>query len=233
MKFMKKGSAAHQAVEQADAVTAAKKASAGIRRFWMPQGASTSITFLDGDLTEEGLLDTAACYEHQVKKGGHWLNWYPCTQEEEPCPICEDGHSPVLVAFFTIIDHAKFNDREGKTRQNERRLFACKRDTFKLLQQIATKRGGLAGCKFDVSRIGEKAPNVGSHFDFDSKVDLPDLSKLYDIDPEQCQPYDYDEVITYFDADALRKLGFGSSGMVVGNVSTQTDVEEVNYDRDI
>jgi len=226
MKFLHKGKEGEALTQQAEADVAARRAAAGKKtfRFWMPDGAETKITFLDGELSEAGLLDVPRYWEHNLQLGGSWKNWFPCTKDEEPCPIC-DIKQPALVYAFTIIDHTKWAEKKdtSKVHEHERKLYICKSDTFKRLSKLAAKRGGLAGCTFDVSRIGDKAENVGNDFDFTEQLSLKELRKKYGLEKKGktennkvCQPYDYDEVIKYHTAAELREMGLGSGEAPVG-----------------
>lgn len=200
-----------------------------IRRFWMPKDAETTITFLDGKLLPDGLLDNTTFLEHQLNLNGSWQNWYACTSEDEPCPICEGGDTPSLVGVFTVIDHSEWTSKkDGSVHKDERRLFVAKRQTLKQLQKIATKRKGLLGCTFEVSRIGEKAASVGDMFDFVQKKTLSVLGKKY----KEAMPYDYQEILTYKTAQELRDEGFGS--LTVGaEPDVDDDDEEAQYDDDV
>jgi len=202
-KFLRRGAEAQSALAKADAQTELKQAqsASGNLRFWLPKNKDTSITFLDGSLGENGMLDVPMFYEHQMELNGHWRNWFLCTQDNEPCPLCEQGDTPSLVAVFSIIDHTQFTDREGKVRKDEPRLYVVKRETFRLLQNKATKKGGLKGWTVDVSRIGEKAANVGNDFDFVKHTDTLGV-----------KPFNYEEIFVYLDATKLRELGFGTQG---------------------
>ena len=114
---------------------------------------------------------------------------------------------------------------------------------MKLLQKEATKHGGLAGCQFDVSRIGDQAPRVGDVFSFSEKNDPKLLAQQYVhevVDPTtkkktvvcDYQVADYDQEIRYFTAAELRKLGFGTGspiggeGPVHGAKQASADVEQ-------
>ena len=59
MKFLKKGEEGVALTQRAEKDTEARKAASGNKtfRFWMPDGAETKITFLDGDLSDANLLD--------------------------------------------------------------------------------------------------------------------------------------------------------------------------------
>lgn len=220
LTFLKKGSAAHESLAQADAQTEAKKEAAGhgVHRFYLPKDKQTVITFLDGDLDGEGLLQAVAWWEHQCQLNGDWKNWFPCLADagQEPCPICESGdNKPSWVAALTIIDHSEWTSKKsGQVFKNERKLFVCKRDTFRTLQHLATKRGGLRGCTFDVARNGEKSENVGNLFDFTEKhKNLDEYLVGLGVPPEARVPHDYEDGVTIkpYSAEELRKLGFGHS----------------------
>ena len=234
VSFLKKGKDAHAQVEKADQETEKKKAAASVRRFFLPKDKETQITFLDGDLDEDGLLETVTFWEHNLRLNGRWFNYFTCTQDDEPCPICQGGDTPSLVAVFSIIDHTKWVDKNSVSHQHERRLFACKRETFKRLQKLATKRKGLAGVTFDVSRIGEKSPAVGSDFDFSEKRAMSELIEAYSVTEEDVASYNYEEIITYRNAEELRGLGFGI--MPIGAADTPSSkqvVTETNYDTEL
>lgn len=219
VSFVKTGKAAQSEIVKAEAK--AEEAKAGyVNRFWMPDDAEAVITFLDGDLEEgTGLLTLNQWYEHQVHMNGSWKNWFVCVAEFEPCPVCEGGDKSSLVHGFTVIDHSEFVDTKGNHRKDERRLYIAKQTTVKQLQMMATKREGLTGCTFEVSRVGDKAANVGNMFDFVGKQSLAVLKKKYADAKEG--PFVYTEVAPYREAATLRKLGFGST--VVGS---EAGVEE-------
>ena len=242
MKFLHKGTEGEALTQQAEADAAARKAAAGKKtfRFWMPDGAEQKITFLDGELSEAGLLDVPRYWEHNLQLSGSWKNWFPCTKDEEPCPIC-DIKQPALVYAFTIIDHAKWAEKKdtSKVHQHERKLYICKSDTFKRLSKIAVKRGGLTGCTFDVSRIGDKAENVGNDFDFCEKLSFKKLAKKYGMEKKGktennkvVQPYDYDDVIKYHTAAELRRMGLGSGEAPVGSDDVKTDKKDKKGKKD-
>lgn len=236
VEWLKKGKAAHEQVKKADQETEKRKAAGSIRRFYIPNDKETQITFLDGGLDDDGLLQVVTYWEHQLKLSGNWMNWFACTQDQEPCPIClgGEGDNPALVAAFTVIDHTKWTDKQTKVHQHERRLFICKRETFKRLQKIATKRGGLTGATFDVSRTGDKSAAVGSDFDFIEKRTPSDLKKAYGLKAEDVKSYDYEKAITYRTAEELRELGFTTQTIGAADVSAGGPAQTAtNYDKDL
>lgn len=226
LSFMKKGKAAQETMAKEEH-KAEQKAKGTVMRFWLPKDKDGCITFLDGDL-KDGMLDIPFYYEHQVNMNGSWNNHFICTQDEEPCPVCEGGHSPSYVGVFTVIDHSEYvSKKDGKTYKDQVRLLVAKRDSIKTLQKLAEKRGGLRGCKFDVSRTGDKSPSIGNVFDFTEKLTNAQLSAAYKVKGsdgkvyDKSQPLNYEELLVgmYMPAKELRKLGFGSMSTPVGGES--------------
>ena len=224
-----KGKSSHEQVEQADAKQAAASdpnTYAYGNRFWMPEGGETSITFLDGDLDGDGMLDELTYWEHQCKQSGHWRNWYPCIQGEESCPICEAGEKNALVAIFTIIDHSEYTSKKGVTYKDQKKLFVCKKGVLKRLRMLAGKRDGLRGVTFDVARIGDKSENVGDTFDFVKKWDDMDkFAEKYELvgDDLNADPFDYPAIVPDHTRADLAKLGFGTVGSTVGAEAAPTE----------
>lgn len=235
MSFIKKGKAAQEVMAQEEH-KAEQRSKGSVLRFWLPKDKDACITFLDGNLAD-GMLDIPFYYEHQVNMNGSWNNHFICTQDEEPCPICEGGGAPSYVGVFTIIDHAEYvSKKDGKTYKDQVRLLVAKRDSIKQLTKLAEKRGGLRGCKFDVSRTGDKSPAIGNVFDFTEKHTDAQLTQLYTAKAhdgkvyDKSKPLNYEEILTnmYMPAKELRKLGFGSMTAPVGSESmpSETDMAE-------
>lgn len=211
LSFLKRGKEAQHIAQQEEKKVEMRK-KANIFRFWVPKDGKGDITFLDGDL-KDGILDIPFFHEHNVHMNGSWNNHFICTQDEEPCPICEGGGQPAYVGVLTVIDHGEYtSQRDGKQKKDNVKLFVAKRDTIKLLQDMAAKRGGLRGCRYEVKRIGDKSPNVGSNFDFDKKYTVQELITAYG--KEKAYPVNYDEYMAnlYVPAAELREMGFGTLG---------------------
>lgn len=154
-------------------------------RFGLKEGMEGRITFVDGFLDPDGMVDYFQYYEHHLMLNGSWGHFYTCIKEMEPCPICEANDSSALVGALTVIDHSEYTSKKGVTYKDMVRLFIAKPTTLKQLQILGGKRGGLAGCTFDVVRSGDKSPGVGSMFDFIEKQEIEVLKKKYSrVDPE-------------------------------------------------
>lgn len=220
LSFLKKGAAA-QATFDAEEKKAEMAMKNTARRYWVENGKDATITFLDGNLVD-GAFENPFAFEHFVTVAGKPQNFI-CLHEEESCPICEGGSRYSYVGYFTIIDHREYKDNNGKIQKDKKRLFVAKRSTIKQLLKMAQKRGGLAGCRFDVSRTGDKEPSVGNVFDFSEKFTMAQLKSQYG---DEAIPFDYDEVIggMFLSSKDLRKMGFGQTG--VGNESAPTEDED-------
>ncbi len=207
--WMKTGKNAQEAVKKEDAIQEQRAAESNkLMRFWLSPGEDASVTFVDGELDEDGVLDAPAVYEHNLNLNGKWGNLFVCTQDEEPCPICEGGDNPMLLSFLTIIDHREYVGKKA-TYVDTKKVMAVTRATLKLLQKKAAKLGGLAGCTFDISRTAKDEPRVGNVFDYTEKRTIAELQKAYP--KADWTPADYPAELNYVEADKLREMGFGSS----------------------
>jgi len=227
MSFLKKGAAAQKALKQEEAKAEAKQAEYGkLWRFYMKEDEEKDIIFLDGDLDEDGNLDVPMWKEHFMQVGGKWTN-LACTAHEEPCPMCENGDEPSLLAGFTILDLTPFTIKKGpnagKKIKQSKKIFACKRTTFAQLQKYASKKGGLRGLEFEVSRSNSKAANVGDTFVMGDKISFEDLHDKYKDDAE---PADFEEEITYRTRDELIQLGVKASPTLGKHNDTGEDLDE-------
>ena len=249
VSWMKKGAEAQKEIEKADQEQALKQQqNRKMWRFWLEKGEEAPVTFVDGNLTPEGILDIITYREHQIFMAGSWNNFFVCTEGVEPCPICEGGDSPSLVGVLTVIDHRQTKSKDGtKTYTNQRRLFVAKKDTVKMLQNIAAKRGGLAGARFDIMRQGDRSAAVGSNFDFIEKSPIEELRKKYtqEIIAEDkskktvtlFEPADYEKEINFVPAAQLRELGFGTKMKTLGSEKAPTDDQgstaSTDYDKEL
>lgn len=215
--WIKRGADGAKALAQYEAEQKARMESRGkAYRFWLKPGEEARITFVDGALSKEGTLDIATFREHQLFMNGSWANYFVCTQDTDgECPICETNDHASLVGALTVIDHREVASKDGtKKYKDQVRLFVAKRDTIKLLQSMAIKRGGLAGCTFDALRAGDKSPSVGTNFDFVEKKAVAVLKGQFmraDSEGNMATfftPLDYEKEIVYRTPAQLRMLGF-------------------------
>lgn len=227
LSFLKRGQEAQEIMQQEEH-QAEQSYKSKMLRYWVPQDGDGDITFLDGSVVD-GKLNVTYYHEHNVNLNGRWNNFFICTQDDDICPICEGGSKPAFVGALTVISHKEYlSKKDNKVHKDEIRLFVAKRDTIKQLTKLAIKRGGLAGCRFDVSRTGDKSAAVGNVFDFTNKKTMAEIAKLYGSD--KVKPLDYDELFAslYIGAKDLRKMGFG----IVAPVGTEA-ASSGEFDNDL
>jgi len=231
VSFLKKGADAQEILKKEKLKADLREKEHGAFRFWLPSGGETQITFVDGELDANGLLDVPVFYEHNLKLNGKWGNLFTCTGDVEPCPICESGDNPACVAIMTIIDHSTYvSKKDGKEYSDTVKLFVMKQGTRKILQRLATKRGGLAGATFDVSRQeGDKVPAVGDLFDFSAKLDRDQLVEKWG---KKAEPLNYEEEVVYTKAEDMRNL-LGMSTSPANAISTATDASIPDFNKDL
>ncbi len=220
VSWVKKGNAAKEEMVKADHKAEMDKAERGkLWRFWMPADSERSITFLDGEIDADGMIECPMFYEHNIPLNGERAN-FVCTAEEEGyCVICDsgkEGSKNALVGMLTVCDHSqhtiKKGQNAGKIIQNTRKLYVAKRETIKQLSKIAVKRGGLTGCTFDVTRGNDRTAAVGNQFDFVSKMTLDEIVAKYGIpEPEKFLPAKLEDEITYRTNAELLELGVGKA----------------------
>jgi len=152
-----------------------RQKSYGPRRFWLPVDdgsgkGKTKVIFLDG---AEG--DMFFLFEHQVKLGESWQNWWPCMQNwNEPCELCDVGDDPNYLAMLSVMTTYQNRKQEWVA---TRQLFPMKQQTYKVIQDLAAARGGdITRWVVRIARVGERSANVGSAFDFERKI--PDHETL-------------------------------------------------------
>jgi hypothetical protein len=227
VSWLKQGEASAAAAKQEAVEQQTRKEEQGkMFRFFIKQGEKCQITFIDGALNKDGVLNPPRYYEHNLQLNGKWGNTFVCPEQTAPhlkekCPICATGDRPALISLFTVIDHREFVSQKGTKYKDTQKIFAAKPGTMEILNTIAIKRGGLAGCTFDVTRTGEKSPSVGTMFDFDSKeLDLAVLRAKYMreiVDPKTnaksmktaFAAADYESEIVFKTGEQLAAMGFG------------------------
>lgn len=215
--FLKTGNDAKKLLEQAEARDEQRALERDkLWRFFISKenvGEDFRITFLDGDLTDEGMLDIPLWNEHTVYHNGRWQSFIEVT--DEPDPIKETtGKDPSLVGGLTIIDHSQYKGKNDKVYENKRKLYVPKRKTLAQLTKFAAKKGGLAGTTWEISRSNEDAASVGDMFEFIEKRTLAELKELY---KDEATPAVWAEELTYYSRDQLVKMGFGTSGKIGGS----------------
>lgn len=204
-----RGASAHNAVATEQAKADLAQAQAGFR-FWIKVGQENRITFVDGGLDADGMLDVPYWYEHRLMIGGRIQNvtCYESVSDMGPCPVCAAGHRTQLVAGLTIVNHTPYTvvsgQNAGKTLSTRRQMFVAPRTAVQTLQQLAAKRGGLAAHCFDVYRKEKKDARVGSVFDYVGQLTQEQVNT---IGAEEWKPYDWEDSVVMLEAAEMVKLG--------------------------
>lgn len=203
-KWMMRGQKAKDAVDAEKARI--EKAKGAIFRFFMKSGDEAQITFVDGALDDNGDLNIPMWKEHFIQHKGSWSN-FPCVEDEEPCPICASGERSTLVGGLLVLDHRKWQDKQGKTRQHEMKLFVVKSQVFGILAVKAKKLGakGLTGSTFTVNRTGDKEPAVGNVFEYEFTHTLDEIAKECGI--KQLVIPSYEDIVPRYTAKELVAMG--------------------------
>ena len=226
ISWMKTGAESAKMAQQAEVEQQQQQDQKGkLWRFYLKDKEEARITFIDGEVSHDGHLIPPRYYEHSLELNGKWGNFFVCPEKTMPeaghkCPICASGNKPSLVALFTIIDHREVKTKKGAIIKDQKRLLVAKSVTMEMLTKIAVKRGGLAGCTFDVSRMGENSAAVGSMFDFVEKNPLELLQNTFKVEIEEngqkkmvtiFTPADYEQEISFKTPEELLSLGLGAS----------------------
>lgn len=142
-----------------------------VKRFWMPvEDEKTHKPVVAQFVFIDGIPFTYR--EHNFFIDGSWKHWKTCmigTGHE--CVYDAASNKNYFVGAYTVIDTRSWTAKDGTVHQNEVVLYPAKGDALKALRILADSRGGdLAGCVFNVSRSGDKSPNMGNVFDFQERL---------------------------------------------------------------
>lgn len=212
--WMMRGKAAHEAyARDAAEQEVRREAQRRLHRFRIDVNEPARITFLDGALDEDGLLAVPSLYEHSVQLAGRWATFVCVGGGAEPCPICDSGRPPALVAAFTVIDHRPYTIRRGPKAGSvvvdQRKLFVAKKSTLAKLQFKASTLQGIDGVTMAVTRLDAGdglSPGVGTEFEFVERTPLDVLAERYGAEGT---PANYEQEFPYLPAARLIALGLG------------------------
>jgi len=244
MSWLTQGASSAAALQQEKVKQEARRNETGkMYRFRLKEGEEARITFVDGFLAPDGMnkgcLTFASYHEHTIQANGGWHN-YVCLhgQGDMHCPLCEEGNRSSFVGALTVIDHREVTSKDGtKTYKDQKRLFVAKSTTLQMLTQLAAKRGGLAGCTFDVYRTSKTDASVGNIFDFIEKNDVEELKKQFTNKNEQGKDVtyftaaEYDKELPFFKEAELRGMGFGTKS--IGNEPPLQESGGTDYSGDL
>lgn len=224
--WLQTGNASKKLQEQEEIEAQKRKEESGkMFRFYVKKGEEARITIIDGELDADGYLNPPRFYEHTIEIAGK-METYVCPEKTNPeagdsCPLCASGDRPSLISLFTCIDHREVPSKDGtKMYRDTPKLLALKPKGFELLAHKAKKYGGLAGCTFDVARLGDNSVATGDNYDLVIKTPVEELQPKYvhqvdDGKGHKTQqtffvPANYEEEIVFRTGEQLRELGLGT-----------------------
>lgn len=213
MSFLNRG---YDEADKAKKKVEEQRAAAGVFRWWMPvnDDVEKQITFIDGDHPPN-------YKEHNWFANNSWKNWATCLQGHKDengnryvCPACAAGNKPYFAVAYTIIDHSRWEDKQGKVHENEKKLLVVKDSVYPILKKQNKKQEGLAGCTYDVTRTSrENSANVGDLWEFSHKREIGELEEQEPYDYEKVLALNYDKLVLQFgDPRARSQNPVGSKG---------------------
>lgn len=168
-------------------------------------------------------------YEHNLQdpKTGYWNVFTGCIKETEICPVCEqEGKESYYALYLSVIDLTEYEDKHGNVVEFSRKLMPVKSGQIgKFLRRLEKNNGSLRGCLFELSRDGDRDPQIGNDIEFIEVVPEEELEtyirewedKEGKTHEEDCsQVLDYDELFPAPTEESLNKL-IGRKGTNAGS----------------
>jgi hypothetical protein len=170
-------------------------------RFWLKPGEEAVIIFLD--------TNPFFIYEHNLKLGGKYGNYFSCRKQMGICPIehTDSNLKPTYTGYLSIIDRREYTvERQGKVenRKDTRKLIPIKGTAIMVVEDLIKKHGDLTGRAFIVKRYTKDDPNCGIAFELvGKKIDL-----VKNFGRDGSAPFDYMKVLKPPTDEELSVLGF-------------------------
>ncbi len=202
------------------------KSQYGPMRFWLKQGGSAKVTFLDS----EGFY----FQEHNLKINGKWGNYFTCLKDFSECPLCESGDRSGYMCAYTIIDHSKYETKQGKVIQNQKKLLVVRPQVMnKLARRREALEGNLQFGVFRFSRDGAQECSTGEDIEFVKRLSKADVLKFKPAggtmsDEEWLAPFDYMTLFAPKSVDELRKISGQAAPVGSDNFQGQTHATSKN-----
>jgi len=161
-----------------------RRAQGGKRRwFWVAVSSpsddrSRQIIFLDNFdwKTDAGNDVIPFCLRfHHVVKDGEWKDpmHEPCLSKRGGCTLCAAGYESQFVGIFSVLDIARWNDRETGAEIIRPRVcvLPAVTEAMNVIQSRYKRLGNLQSWLFSVARHDKKAARVGSDFMPEQKLE--------------------------------------------------------------
>jgi len=125
--------------KQSDEEAKARRDQQGTRRFYLKSDTSGRATFLD--------TPNFFVYEHNMKIGDNFHNYFTCRKDFGACPLCDAGVKSSMILVGTVINHTAYTNKENKEVNHVKQLFVAKSKAREHLQK-AIERAGEKGLRF-------------------------------------------------------------------------------------
>lgn len=157
-------------------------------------------------------------YEHSLKDAeGNWGKLFTgCVKEFDNCPVCEStGKESYYAMVLTVVDLTEFTLRDGTKVEFSRKLLIVKPAQQKKFLRFYQKEGTLRGALFDMTRDGDKDPQIGNDIEFVEFVSEDEMESYVrtwrDKDgkkhTEICgEPYEYEDLFEEPTTEKLRAI---------------------------
>jgi len=222
--WFKKGKEGVKESQKVDTEAKARRDAAGPMRFWLEYDSAAKLTFLDNP--------QFFIWEHTIKIGNKWRNYFTCIKEIDSCPLCEGGENPSFILVGTVINHKKWKSSDGSMHQNEKMLFVAKgRARQRLLKQIERRDNNLKFCAYEMARgTTQTEAATGEDFEFLKRLTKKALSKLIPKgeNDDWLNPFDYEKIFAPLSVEDLTKLAGGETP--VGAEGDKTGDDDLPFD---
>lgn len=203
----------------------------GMRRYRLKQGERGKITFLD--------KPSVGAYEHSVKKSNGFYEPVWCSNNENNegnCPHCAAGVPRSYVLVGTVINHNKYQSKDGKREyKNQRQYIVLKgkgqQAMLEYLDPESPEYMDVQYQLFTVTRPDEQTSCAcGEIFHPKGKVSVTKIKALSpeDIDPDEfVSPLDYKAIVTVIDPTPMfeSNSGIGSDDDPFGEDEEEEEEE--------
>jgi len=207
-KWFQKGAEGAAKSEAVDTEQRIRREQNGPMRFWLDHDQSAKVTFLDNP--------SFFLWEHNMKIGANFNNFFTCLRDFDTCPLCESGLNPSYIVVGTIISHKPYTDKNGVTIKSQKQLYVAKGAARNIILKKAERNGkDLTYAVMELARgNGTNEPNVGQDIEFVKRLTKEQVQSLRPagVDAnEWIKPFDYEKIFNPKTPDELRKLvGLGA-----------------------
>jgi hypothetical protein len=193
----------NEGLETAKRIQEEQAAGYGPMRFFLKPGNSAKVTFLD----TEGFYFN----EHNLFINNRWGNFYTCLRDFSECPMCDAGFKPGYVCAYTILDHSKYEGKNGIIQHRKKLLVVRPSVMNKLARRRETLEGNLTLAVLRFTRDSKDECNTGEDIEFAKRLSREDVLKFKpsdskESDEEFLKPYDYMTLFAPKPVEELRRV---------------------------